>query len=348
MAYRLAELAKRVDAMLVGDPECMIDRVASLPNAGPGSISFLSDNKYKRHLLRTSASAVILTESALDAWSGVALVSENPYLTYAKIAQILNPAPRVQPGIHTSAVVSERAVIDPGAQIGPHCVIDDDVQIEKNVIIGPACVIGQACVIGEDSRLVAGVTLCEQTILGRRVLIHPGAVLGSDGFGLANDKGVWVKIPQLGRVVVGDDVEIGANTTIDRGALEDTVLEEGVKLDNLIQVAHNVYIGAHTAVAGSAGIAGSAKIGRHCTIGGAAGIQGHITIADNVHISGMSKASGSISEAGQYTSGTPLETNAKWLRNAARFRQLDDMARRLRQLEKKLLEKNTLEQKSKD
>jgi len=196
-------------------------------------------------------------------------------------------------------------------------------------------------VIGEGGRLVANVTLCHGSQIGKRVLIHPGVVVGADGFGFANDQGRWVKIPQLGRVVIGDDVDIGANTTIDRGAIEDTVIEDGVKLDNLVQVAHNVHIGAHSAIAGCAGIAGSAHIGKHCALGGGVGVVGHLQIADNVVVTGMSMVSHTITEAGVYSSGTPLQENAKWHRNYVRLKQLDDMARRLKRLEKQLDEKNT-------
>lgn len=334
MSWRLKDLADRVGVELIGDGRHHIDSVASLHNAQPGSISFLADCRYKQYLQHTRASAVILTKDDLSDCPAAALISTNPYLTYAKIAGILHPQPAPPPGIHSTCVIAPDCEIDASASVGAQTVIGSGVVIGPDVFIGPCCSIEEGCVIGESCRLIAMVTLCRRTVLGRRVIIHPGAVIGSDGFGLANDNGVWVKIPQLGRAMIGDDVEIGANTTVDCGTLEDTVLEEGVKLDNQIQIAHNVRIGAHTAIAGCVGIAGSARIGRHCTIAGAAGIEGHLEIADHVHITGMSKVSKSITKPGTYTSGTPLEPNAQWLKNSVRFRNLDELARKVSSLEK--------------
>lgn len=336
MTWRLKEIADRFGLRLIGDTDCRIDTVASLQHARPGSISFLANWRYKQYLKETRASAVIVSEDDLDDCPAAALISDNPYLTFAKVASLLHPQPRDAPGIHPTSVIASDCQVDESASIGAQTVIESGTIIGCNAFIGPGCVIGRGCVVGESSRLIARVTLYNRSVLGRRVIIHPGAVVGSDGFGLANDSGTWVKIPQLGRAVIGDDVEIGANTTIDCGTLEDTVIEDGVKLDNQIQIAHNVHVGAHTAIAGCVGIAGSARIGRHCTIGGAAGIEGHLEIADYVHITGMSKVSKSIARPGTYTSGTPLEPNGQWLKNSVRFRNLDELARKVGALEKKL------------
>jgi UDP-3-O-[3-hydroxymyristoyl] glucosamine N-acyltransferase len=336
VAWRLRELADRVGARLVGETDCQIDSVASLQHASPGSISFLASCRYKQFLKSTKASAVIVTEDDLADCPAPALISDNPYLTFARIADLMHPQPPATPGVHPTSIVAPDCSIAETASIGAQSIIAAGSRIEADVIVGPGCIIGSGCVVGARSKLAARVTLCNRSVLGRRVIVHPGAVIGSDGFGLANDNGVWVKIPQLGRAVIGDDVEIGANTTIDCGTVEDTVVEEGVKLDNQIQIAHNVHIGAHTAIAGCVGIAGSARIGRYCTIGGAAGIEGHLEIADYVHITGMSKVSKSIVRAGTYTSGTPLEPNGRWLKNSVRFRNLDELARKVSALEKKL------------
>jgi UDP-3-O-[3-hydroxymyristoyl] glucosamine N-acyltransferase len=262
------------------------------------------------------------------------LVSANPPLALARVAALFTPAVARPGGIHLSAWVSERAELAPDAWVGPHSVVSAGAHIASGAYIGPGCVLEEDVYLGAGSHLVARVTLCRGVRLGQRVLVHPGAVIGSDGFGLANDAGRWVKIPQLGSVVIGDEVEIGANTTIDRGALDDTVLEEGVKLDNQVQVGHNVRIGAHTAVAGCVGIAGSARIGRYCAIGGGAGIGGHIDIVDHVQITAMSMVAKSITEPGVYSSGLPVEPNRVWNKISARLRRIDELARRLTALEK--------------
>ncbi|MEJ2554126.1 MAG: UDP-3-O-(3-hydroxymyristoyl)glucosamine N-acyltransferase [Gammaproteobacteria bacterium] len=329
----LAQLAEHVGGRVDGDADCEIHGVATLQNARPGDISFLANPRYTKYLSSTAASAVIITEEYQSACPSNALVAADPYLSYARIAALLTPMPIMRQGRHPSAVVEDGSAVDPSAWIGPHSVIEEGVEIGSQVTVGPGCVIGKGSRIGTGSRLVANVTICHGSRIGKRVVLHPGVVIGSDGFGLANDGGRWVKVPQLGGVIIGDDVEIGANTTVDRGALDDTIIEDGVKLDNQIQVAHNVYIGAHTAIAGCTGIAGSARIGSRCTIGGGVGIVGHTEIADDVHITGMSFVAHSIRKPGVYSSGTPLEANREWRRNYARFHQLDDMARRLRRLE---------------
>lgn len=322
MSWRLKELAERVGVSVVGDADSRIDSVASLQNAGPGSITFLADIRYKQYLMRTRASAVIATKADAADCPTAVLISDNPYLTFAKIVVLLHPQLPVAPGIHATAVVAPDCQIDPSVAIGPQTVIESGAIIGPDVVIGPGCIVGQGSLIGASCRLVARVTLCRRAVLGRRVIVHPGAVIGSDGFGLAKSDGAWVKIPQLGRAVVGDDVEIGANTTIDCGTLEDTVLEDGVKLDNQIQIAHNVHIGAHTAIAGCVGIAGSTDIGRNCTIGGAAMIIGHIRIVDDVHVSGGTFISRSILKPGTYTGIYPFDEHAAWARSAAIMRRL--------------------------
>jgi len=335
----LGDLAGQLEVEFIGDAACNIAAVATLQTAGPGQISFLANSRYRRFLASTQASAVILRPEDCDAYSGNALVSANPYLTYARAATLLNPQASVSAGVHPSAVVESTAMIAPTAAIAANCYIAADVSIGPKAQIGPGCAIGKGVSIGADSRLAANVSIANGVEIGQRALIHSGSVIGSDGFGFAPDQGEWFKVPQLGSVIIGDDVEIGANTTIDRGALEDTVIEEGVKLDNQLQIAHNVRIGAHTAIAGATAIAGSTSIGKRCQIGGAVGIVGHLTIADDVYITAMSLVTGNIKQSGLYSSGTPLAGNREWRKNAARFGQLDDIARRLRALEKQLKEK---------
>jgi UDP-3-O-[3-hydroxymyristoyl] glucosamine N-acyltransferase len=329
----LGQLAEHVGGRVYGDADRKITGIATLQNAKSGDISFLANPRYTKYLATTAASAVILGEEYRHACPCDAVVVTDPYLSYARLAQLLSPVDIQQPGRHPSAVVDPAATIDASAWIGPNAVIERGAQIAARVMVGPGCFIGRDSLIGADCRIVANVTICHGSRIGQRVVVHPGVVIGSDGFGLANDGGRWIKVPQLGAVTIGDDVEIGANTTIDRGALDDTVIEHGVKLDNQIQVAHNVHIGAYTAIAGCTGIAGSARIGARCTIGGGVGIVGHTEIVDDVHITGMSFVAHSISRPGVYSSGTPLEPNSDWRKNYARFRRLDDMARRLRHLE---------------
>ncbi len=338
MAYTLEELARETGARVEGDGGCVIEGVATLTGARAGTITFLTNSRYRKYLENTAAAAVILAEDELAFCHTNALVAANPYLTYAKVAALFQPAPDATPGVHATAVVAASAQLHPGSSIGPNSVIAAGATIGEGAIIGPGCVVGRDAVIGPYSHLVANVTVYYGCRLGARVLVHAGAVIGSDGFGFANDRGQWVKIAQLGRVVIGDDVEIGANTSIDRGAVEDTVIEQGVKLDNQIQVAHNVRVGAHTAMAGCVGVAGSAVIGKHCAIGGGAGILGHLEIADGVTVTAMSLVTKSLKERGVYSSGVPLERSEQWHKNAVRFKQLDEMARRLRQLEKELEE----------
>ena len=332
--YTVAELAERFGFAIHGDGARRIGGVGTLAAAQPDQLSFLSNSKYTAQLKATQAGVVVLREENLGDCPTAALVAADPYVAYAKIAALFERLPAAPRGIHPSAVVATSAKVSASASVGPHCVVEDGAVIEDGVVLGPHCIIGPDCMVGAQSRLVARVTLVTRVTLGKRVLVHPGAVIGSDGFGLAFERDHWVKIPQLGGVRVGDDCEIGANTTIDRGALGDTVLEEDVRLDNQIQIAHNVHIGAHTAMAGCAAVAGSARIGRYCQIGGNAGVLGHLELADGVTITAKSLVTHSIREPGEYSSGVPLQDNRQWRKNAARFKHLDEYARRLSALEK--------------
>ena len=323
------ELAERFALSVHGDGSASVRGVATLANAGNGQLAFLANPRYRNQLAASQASVVVLREEDASSAPHTALIARDPYTTFAKIAALFEAHPVREPGIHPSAVIDPRASIAAGAHVGPFVVVGANSRIGEGCVIGPGCVIGEDCEVGAGSELGARVTLVTRVRLGQRVRIHPGAVLGADGFGLAMDAGRWIKVPQLGGVVVGDDCEIGANTTIDRGALGDTVLEEDVRLDNQIQIGHNVHIGAHTAMAGCSAAAGSARIGRYCLIGGAAGVLGHLEICDKVTITAMSLVTHSIREPGEYSSGTPLTDNRTWRKNAARFKQLDSLARRL-------------------
>lgn len=334
----LGEIATLIHARLQGgDPATAITGVAPLHRAQAGQLSFLAHARYRPFLATTLASAVILSTEEASHCPAPALVVANPQVAYAQAAALFEPHPQIVAGIHPTACVHPTANLAADAWIGPYAVVEAGAVIGAGVWVGPHCVIGEYAEIGADTRLIARVTVCHRVRLGQRVLVHPGAVIGSDGFGLALDEaGRWLKIPQLGRVLIGDDVEIGANTTIDRGALEDTVIEEGVKLDNQIQVAHNVRIGAHSALAGCVGIAGSARIGRHCMLGGGVGVAGHLEIADGVQVTGMSLVTKSIAQPGIYSSGLAVEPNRLWNKISARLRRLDDVFRRLAILEKKI------------
>lgn len=334
--YTLAELAARCGGEVRGDGGARIDRVATIQNAGPGSIAFLANPHYRKFLATTRASALILSAADAEGCTLPALVTSNPYLMYARVAALLAPEPPARRGVHPAAHVDPKAQLAADAWVGPGAVVEAGAEIGARASIGPNCVVMAGAKVGEDSRLVASVTLCHGVEIGRRGLLHPGAVIGADGFGIARDKAGWVKVPQLGSVKVGDDVEIGANTTVDRGALEDTVIEDGVKLDNQIQVAHNVRIGAHTAIAGCTAIAGSAVIGKRCMIAGGVGVTGHIEICDDVTVTAMTLVSHSITEPGVYSGSLPMDATAQWRKNSVRFRQLDSLARRVVDMEKKL------------
>jgi len=332
-SYRLEELARLIDATVEGDPHCLISGFMTLQNAKLGQIAFLDNKHYLQYLPHTQASAVILRPEYLDYAPCNVLATANPYLAFAKIAALFEKRRAVTAGIHPTAIVGEQCTIHPSASIAAFCVLEANVCLQEGVVIGSGCSIGEGVRIGAHSRLAAKVTLYADTVIGERVLIHSGSVIGSDGFGLARDKEKWVKIPQLGKVDIGNDVEIGANVTIDRGAIEDTRIGDGVKLDNQIQIGHNVHIGSHTAIAGCTGIAGSTRIGKNCMIGGGVCINGHINITDNVMITGMSSVVHSIRTPGIYSSTLSAQPQREWQRNSARFRQLDKMARRLKAVE---------------
>ncbi len=325
--FTAAELAARFGLELRGEDR-IVAGVGTLADALPSQLAFLANPRYRSQLAQTRAGVVVLRGDDADACTGTALVARDPYVAFARIAALFEPRPAHAPGIHPTVAVDPTALVDPAASIGPHASIGARSRVGAGAIIGPGCVIGDDCEVGEDCELQARVTLWTRVRLGKRVRILPGAVLGAAGFGMAMEAGRWINVPQLGGVVVGDDCEIGANTTIDRGALGDTVLEEDVRLDNQIQIGHNVRIGAHTAMAGCAAVAGSARIGRHCLVGGGAGILGHLEVCDRVVITAMSLVTHSLREPGEYSSGTPLMDNRSWRKSAARFKQLDRIARR--------------------
>ncbi|MCC5867072.1 MAG: UDP-3-O-(3-hydroxymyristoyl)glucosamine N-acyltransferase [Gammaproteobacteria bacterium] len=330
----LGELAVRLGCELDGDPDALITGVATLQDAGPGQLSFFANTAYRRALSGTAASAVVVSPEHAADCPAARLIHPNPYATYARAAALLHPARQYPAGVHATAVIEPDAQIDASASIGPQVFIESGVRVGAGVRIGPGCVIMRGSQIGEDCTLVARVTLCAGVRLGARCLLHPGVVVGADGFGIAQDRGSWVKVPQVGAVVVGDDVEIGANTTIDRGALGNTVIGDGVKLDNQIQIGHNVQIGAHTAIAAMVGVAGSTRIGSHCMIAGQAGIGGHLEIADRVVLMGRAMVTNSIREPGMYASGIPVEEVGQWRRGVARYRKLGRVNERLRALER--------------
>jgi UDP-3-O-[3-hydroxymyristoyl] glucosamine N-acyltransferase len=322
MSLALGELAVRFGCALRGDPDCRVDHIAPLGAADPTALSFLANARLSSQLPETRAGAVVLGPESVELCPVPALVSADPHPLFARIARLLHPAPAPVAGIHPTAVVDASARIDPSAEIAAYCVIGARVQVGARVYLGPACILERDVQIAEDTRLAAHVTLAHAVQVGRRVLIHPGAVIGADGFGFAREQGRWLKVPQIGAVVIGDDAEIGANTTVDRGAMQDTRIAEGVKLDNLIQIGHNVQIGAHTAIAGCTGVGGSTRIGARCMIGGGVGIAGHIEICDDVVIAGRTTVSGSIRQPGAYASLWPAEPLRRWKRTVARLKLL--------------------------
>jgi len=340
MGTRLGDLVERFGGQLVGDPDIEVAGIAPLQDAGAAHLSFLSNSKFRALAAQSGAAALILSPlddpSVAPTYAGARIITTNPYAYFARAAQYFVSLHEVAPppGIHPSATVAASAQVDPGAHVGAHVTIEEGAVIKAGAVIGAGCFIGREAEIGEGTHLFANVTFHARCVIGARGVIHSGAVIGGDGFGFAVDGGVYIKIPQTGRVVIGDDVDIGANTTIDRGALADTVIEDGVKLDNQIQIGHNCHIGAHTAMAGCVGVAGSARIGKHCTFGGAAMVLGHLEIADNVHISSGSMVSRSVLEPGQYTGFYPLARNAEWEKSAAIVRNLSQMREKIRTLEK--------------
>ncbi|MBV0932505.1 UDP-3-O-(3-hydroxymyristoyl)glucosamine N-acyltransferase [Marinobacterium weihaiense] len=331
--FTLAELAGALGGELHGEAEASVCSLATLQSAGEGQLSFFANGRYLKQLRATRATAVLVSARHLDECPVAAILVEDPYLAFARASQLFDWRPAVAAGVHPSAVIAEDVQVPTDAQIGAQAVIEPGVRLASGVVIGPGCVIGRDCHIGPRTRLEANVTLYPNVRLGAETLIHSAAVLGSDGFGFAPTPNGWEKICQLGGVVVGDRVEIGAGVTIDRGALDDTRIEDGVKLDNQIQIAHNVVIGRDSAIAGCTAVAGSTKIGQRCTIAGMSGITGHLEIADDTHVTAMSLVSKSIANPGVYSSGTGLEPHQQWKRNVVRFRQLDELARRVRKLE---------------
>ncbi len=331
-------LAELVSANVVGETDAMVSGIATLENAARGDLCFFSNRKYFKYLASTSATVVILHQNDVVNCPVNALVVDDPYLAYAKIAAFLTEQNINNTDIHCSAVIHDTASLGKNVVIGANAVISKEVSIGDNTVIQSGSVIGENTTIGSFSTLYANVTVYPGITMGDRVVIHSGAVIGGDGFGIANENGKWIKVPQLGSVVIGDDVEIGANTTIDRGAIEDTIIEQGVKLDNLIQIAHNVHIGKNTVMAGCVGVSGSTTIGSNCAIGGGAGLVGHINIADNVQLTGTAFVTRSINSPGVYSSGIPSQDNALWHKNTVRFKQLDSLARRLKSLEVRVAE----------
>ena len=338
-SFRLDEIVSRLGGDLDGDGSVVISQVAPLASANSGQISFITSPKYKQQLRETLASAVIVPPEFARETLIPRIVHRNPYAYYARVVALLNPESPRPKGTHPSAVLHSAA--PPSASVGENVVIGHRVSLGENVVIHPGCVIGDDVSIGDDSVLYPNSVVYSSCVVGKRAVIQAGAVIGSDGFGFAKDGECWIKIPQIGRVVIGDDVEVGANTSIDRGALDDTVIGDGVKLDNQIQIAHNVVIGDHSAMAGCVGVAGSTKIGRHCTVGGAGMVIGHLDIADGVHISAGTMVTKSLRKPGQYTSIFPLQEHEEWLHNAAQIKRLAMLAEHVSELEKKLEQMET-------
>ncbi len=335
-SIRLADLAQQLDAQVYGDGELVITGIASMHSAEPSQITFLSNSRYQEQLATCNAGAVVLTEADLPFCKSAALVVKNPYLTYARMTQIMDTTPQPAQDIAPSAVISSQATLGEGVSIGANAVIESGVMLGDNVVIGAGCFIGKNTHIGAGSRLWANVSVYHEIVIGQNCLIQSGTVIGADGFGYANDRGNWIKIPQLGSVHIGDRVEIGACTTIDRGALDNTIIGNGVIIDNQCQIAHNVVIGDNTAVAGGVIMAGSLKVGRYCMIGGASVINGHMEICDKVTITGMGMVMRPITEPGLYSSGIPLQPNKVWRKTAALVMNIDGINKRLKAIERKI------------
>ena len=333
--YALGELAEKLGLEFSGDSACPVDGVATLVAAGPTDLSFLSDKKYVSQLADTRAAVVILSPDLVEQCPVACLISQTPYLSYARASCLFSHSPEDKPGIHVSAVVSPEAQVHPTASIGPHVVIEAGAVVGCDAVVAAGVFIGHNSCLGAASRIFPNVVIYHDVHVGDHCVIHSQAVLGADGFGFAQGPDGWEKIYQLGGVRIGNRVEIGASTTVDRGTLEHTVIEDGVIIDNLVQIAHNCHIGKNTAIAGCAGLAGSSIIGDNCTLSGGVGVVGHVEICDNVHVTGMSMVTKSISEPGSYSSGTPMSSTGDWKRNAVRFSQLESIQKRLAALEKK-------------
>lgn len=336
MAISLGEVAKYLDAKIQGDDSVEITGLATLADAQSGDLSFLANMAYKDQLQSTQASAVIVHPNQAAECQTAALILDNPYLGYAKVSHLFNTLPKPSGSIHPSAFVSSSAKVDASASVGANAVIEDDAIIAAGAVIGAGSIVGQNSRVGLNTRLHQNVSVYHDVVIGDECIIHSGAVIGSDGFGFANEAGNWVKICQIGGVIIGNQVEIGANCTIDRGAMSDTQIGDGVKLDNQIQIAHNVEVGAHTAMAAGCMIAGSTKIGSACTLAGGVGVTGHLELVDGTHITAMSLVTKSITKPGSYSSGTAMSSTPEWRKSAARLRQIDDMAKRIKNIEKSL------------
>ena len=333
MPLSLGEIAVRFGCELHGDPDRVVSGVGTLQGAGPDDITFFANSHYRAALASTGAAAVLLAAADADAAGTAALITDNPYATYARVASLLHPFPSWNPGTHPTAVIAPDARIAESAWVGPQAVIEAGAQLDDGVFVGPGCVVGAGVAVGSGTRLIANVTVLHKVQLGARCILHPGVVIGADGFGMATERGEWVRVPQLGSVVIGNDVEIGANSAVDRGTIDNTVIGDGVKLDNHVQIGHNVRVGEHTVMAARAGVAGSTRVGRRCMIAADSGFVGHLEIADDVVVMARCMITHSIMEPGTYGGGLPGDELRRWQKNAARFRNLDTLMRRLSRLE---------------
>jgi UDP-3-O-[3-hydroxymyristoyl] glucosamine N-acyltransferase len=335
MPVSLGELATRFGCELIGDPDIVVSGVATLSNATSGSLAFLSSKTYKDRLSSTKAAAVIVRPADADDCPVAAILHEDPYACYARMASVIHPLPDFEAGIHESAFVDDSATVAATAHLAPNVFVGERSRVGEHVYLGPGTVVGPDCEIGDHSRLLANVTLARAVRIGKRGIFHPGVVLGSDGFGNAMTPEGWVKVPQVGGVLIGDDVEIGSNTTVDCGAIDDTIIEDGVRIDNLCMIAHNVQIGAHSALAGMTGIAGSARIGKRCMFAGNAGSVGHVTICDDVIVLARATITKDITEPGPYSGMFAAEPSRAWTRMAARIRRIGALEKRVKKLEGK-------------
>ena len=338
MNYTLAELAEKIGATVHGDENVVVSSLATLEGAKSGQIAFLANSKYRQSLSASAASAVILSQDSLSDCPTNALVMANPYMGYALVAQLLDTTPASARGVHRSAVIDVSAKVGVNVSIGANAVISAGVILADGVTVGAGCFVGENAVIGENTQLWANVTVYHEVHIGQKCLIQSGTVIGSDGFGYAPNNGQWLKIPQLGTVIIGNRVEIGASTTVDRGALENTIIKDGVILDNQVQIAHNVVIGENTAITGCSVVAGSTVIGKNCTIAGMVAINGHMEIADGCVFTGRAMVTKAINKAGVYSSGMPCMPNKEWNKTNARIKKLDQMAQRIKTIEKELAE----------
>lgn len=332
---KLRDIANAIDGYCQGDADVEIDSLSPIRGARPNQLTFVANSRFRLQLIESDAGAVILRESDIGAWDGPAIICADPYVGYALAAQLFSRPPSQTAGIHPTAVVASDVDIDESVSIGANCIIENGVHLGSGVVIGPGCIISEDSSIGGETRLFAKAVIYHAVSIGERCIVQSGAVLGSDGFGNAWNEEKWIRVPQLGRLIIGDDVQVGANTTIDRGSLGDTKIGNGVVIDNLVQIGHNCEIGDHTGIAGCVGIAGSVIIGRFCTLAGGVGVADNITIVDDVHITTMTSVTSSIKSPGTFSSGTGLMPSQPWKRSIVRFRQLDNIVRRLKTLERR-------------